>query len=147
MTMTIATATPADFAWDERVRDYLISRARAGSARNWGASLITYEDVAAAVDPGHEHFRGPRHGRLRNSLYRIATAERAAGRPLLVSLVVRKDTRQPGDGFFTWLVQPGDIPAELSDMPVTWWGFQVRETITHWSAAWAAASAAVAAAS
>ncbi len=60
--------------------------------------LTFYEEFANQVTSFH--FDGGHDPRLWNLLYNISVSEAEAGRPLLSALVIRKDTGQPGNGFF-----------------------------------------------
>lgn len=72
------------------IRERLFEVARTGET-------ITYGELGQAVG-----VTGPRIGhRLRPYLDAIDRAEHARGRPLLCSLVVRRDSGRAGRGFFT----------------------------------------------
>jgi len=53
------------------------------------------------------HFHGGHDPRLWNPLYDISVSEAEAGGPLLSALVIRKDTGQPGNGFFELVAERG----------------------------------------
>lgn len=72
------------------LRDLLVDRAGSGQP-------ITYGEVAAAL--GYEWSQGF-GASLARALDRLAQANRKAGEPLLMCLVVNKATRLPGQGFF-----------------------------------------------
>ncbi len=72
------------------LRRLLINRARKGE-------LITYGEVAAAFgEQWHQGFGSS----LKRALDLLGAENKAAGEPLLMVLVVNKNTRQPGAGFY-----------------------------------------------
>jgi hypothetical protein len=66
--------------------------------------LITYGAVAAAFNERwHQGFGSS----LKKALNMLGYENKAAGEPLLMALVVNKDTRQPGSGFYEEIGEPG----------------------------------------
>ena len=65
-------------------------------------------------------------------LLRIACEEKAAGRPPLTSVVVRKGAGLPGEGFRAAMLQVGFITAAHSYDERDVWDRAVRETYEYW---------------
>ena len=65
-------------------------------------------------------------------LYRIAHEEAAAGRKPLTSVVVRKDTGMPADGFIDAMVQVRYIPSSEGVDERSVWEEALRETHEYW---------------
>jgi hypothetical protein len=89
---------------EEAIRDRLILAARKGE-------LVYYSDLARAT--GRE-MKGPHWAvHIGRILGRISDNEVAEGRPMLSAIVVTRDTKMPGEGFFNLgrelhVVQPGE---------------------------------------
>lgn len=86
--------------WDdarERAREAILLRART-------ADTITYAELAQAV--GETGFR-PRSWALMALLGEVCDAEDPVHDVWIASLVVRKDTGMPGDGYFAYAEQAG----------------------------------------
>jgi hypothetical protein len=69
-------------------------------------------------------------GHIGSYLYRIADYEKAHGRPPLTVLVVRKETRRPGEGFAIAAAQVGYTRPGESESDV--WSRAVAEVFAYW---------------
>jgi Arc/MetJ-type ribon-helix-helix transcriptional regulator len=77
-------------------RETAKERARAAMCAVAGARrLISYQELSDRIDAYN-----PRSPSFHDLITEIALEEHRAGRGLLSAVVVRKDTGQPGDGFF-----------------------------------------------
>jgi hypothetical protein len=65
-------------------------------------------------------------------LYRIASEEAAAGRPPLTSVVVRKGSGLPGEGFREAMVMVGYVTATEVEDERSVWDRAVREVHEYW---------------
>jgi hypothetical protein len=65
-------------------------------------------------------------------LYRIAHEEAVAGRPPLTSVVVRKDTGMPSDGFLEAMRQVGYVQDMDDRDEQAIWESALRETHAYW---------------
>jgi hypothetical protein len=65
-------------------------------------------------------------------LYRIAREEAAAGRPPLTSVVVRKGSGLPGEGFGEAMVRVGYITAPKMEDERSVWDRALREVHEYW---------------
>ena len=65
-------------------------------------------------------------------LYRIAREEAVAGRPPLTSVVVRKSSGLPGEGFRDAMVHAGFIDPTNDEDERTVWERALRETQEYW---------------
>ena len=113
----VAARAPKDTRWgipltqwaDARasMRDAMIARARSGET-------ITYAELAQAV--AVTGFR-PRSWALMAMLGEVCEAEDPVHDVWTASLVVRKDTGMPGDGYFAYAVREG---LDCSDREAFW---------------------------
>lgn len=97
--------------WDdaaERLRSLLFEVA----ARR---STVTYGEVARRVFDGRFSARS---GALMDLLGRVDTEEAAASGTVIASLVVRKDTGIPGDGYFAFV--EGELGRPVGDRAAFW---------------------------
>jgi hypothetical protein len=65
-------------------------------------------------------------------LYRIAHEEAVAGRPPLTSVVVRKDTGLPSDGFLEAMVWVGYVSSTDAEDERSVWERALSETHEYW---------------
>jgi hypothetical protein len=65
-------------------------------------------------------------------LYRIAREESFAGRPPLTSVVVRKDTGKPGEGFREAMIDAKFIEAWETDSEADVWDRALKQTWEYW---------------
>jgi ribosomal protein L2 len=65
-------------------------------------------------------------------LYRIAKEEAEAGRPPLTSVVVRKGSGMPGEGFLEAMAMIGYVAAVDGNDEQEVWERAVRETHEYW---------------
>jgi hypothetical protein len=65
-------------------------------------------------------------------LARIAAEEAAAGRPPLTAVVVRKDSRLPGEGFIEAMERVGYVESASGIDERTAWGRALREVYEFW---------------
>lgn len=132
------TMCPASFEGalipiEERVRQFLIERAKSADPSHpfAVASIITYGELCAAIDPEEQYWRGPRYRGIGQVLGRVSTFEDAQGRPMLSALVVLKGLWHAGDGFAGLArslgkhIQPGQERA--------FWRSQVEAVIQYWT--------------
>src|SRR6266536_1288027 len=84
---------------EERVRQFLIERAKNGNPVRPFTATITYGDLCAAIDPEQDYFKWPRFRGIGKVLGRVSTFEHRQGRPMLSALVVQAGTLHAGDGF------------------------------------------------
>ena len=80
---------------EQEVRDQLIEALKEIASR---AEKVTYGEMAALV--GLDMRRPPDRTALGRLLQAVCKTESASGRPLLGSVVVRKDTGMPGESYF-----------------------------------------------
>jgi hypothetical protein len=132
--MCPASPMPQDDGLDavtERVREYLISRAQAADPARPFAAVVTYGDLVDEADPEHAYFAWPRFRGIGEVLRRISTYEHQHGRPMLSALVVRKQTRQAGDGFAVLGRELGEHIQEGEER--SFWRSQVEAVVRQWS--------------
>jgi hypothetical protein len=65
-------------------------------------------------------------------LYRIAAEEALAGRPPLTSVVVRKDTGRPGEGFRQAMLDANYIEASNTEDEDVVWSRAVEDAWEYW---------------
>jgi hypothetical protein len=118
-------------AVEERVRQFLIKRAQDASPDRPFTALVTYGELCAAVDPEEAYFAWPRFRGIGQVLARISTDEHQHGRPMLSALVVRKQTRQAGDGFAVLGRSLGERIQDGEER--SFWRSQVEAVVTYWS--------------
>jgi hypothetical protein len=123
--------SPQDDTVVERVRQHLIKRAQQASPDRPFAALVTYGELCEAVDPEQAYFTWPRFRGIGEVLRKISTTEHQHGRPMLSALVVRKQTRQAGDGF---AVLGRELGERIQDgQERSFWRSQVEAVILYWS--------------
>ena len=119
-------------AIEERVRQFLVEKARATDPSRPFHATVTYGDLCEAVDPEQHYWKWPRFRGIGPVLGRVSTFEHQHGRPLLSALVVHAGSRQAGDGFAGQLglslgyhIQAGQERA--------FWRSQVEEVVRYWA--------------
>ena len=127
-------------AIEERVRQYLIERAKRADPAHPFQSKITYGDLCDAIDPDQHYWSYPRFRGIGTVLGRVSTVEHDHGRPMLSALVVQAGNLQVGKGFaglgrdLGFQIQPGEERAfwrnELEEVVLYWTG-QGKETADH----------------
>ena len=86
-------------AIEERVRQYLIERAKSADSGQPFQATITYSDLCGGIDPDQQYWSWPRFRGIGKVLGRISTFEHQEGRPMLSALVVQAGTLHAGPGF------------------------------------------------
>jgi hypothetical protein len=84
---------------EERVRLYLIERAKLGNPSAPSSSKVAYGTLCSAIDPEQRHWAWPRYRGIGETLGRVSSFEHQHGRPLLSVMVVQTATWKPGEGF------------------------------------------------
>lgn len=87
---------------------------------------ICYSDLAALISTASLHHRAPVFHRLLDEMSREDAAE---GMPSLATLVVRKDSGIPGQGYFVISAREGDT---VSD-PEAYWQAQFDALCDYWA--------------
>lgn len=117
---------------DERVRQFLIQRARDTNPEHPFSAVITYGDLCRALDPDEHYWVAPRYRGIGQVLGRVSTWEQAQGRPLLSALVVQAQSMRAGKGFAQLAQGLGErIP---SGHETAFWRSQVEAVVKHWAA-------------
>lgn len=116
---------------DERVRQFLIQRARDTNPEQPFTAVITYGDLCHALDPDEHYWTAPRYRGIGPVLGRVSTWEHAQDRPLLSALVVQAQSMRAGKGF-AQLARGLDerIP---SGQETAFWRGQVEAVVKHWA--------------
>ena len=112
----------ADTQWDAargEMRDALVRRARE-------RRTVTYGELAAEIGAADLQPRSARFAALLNATCEDEVGE---GRPMLGSLVVRKDTRVPGDGYFRCAEGIGRDAGDRE----AFWQAELDEVFEYWS--------------
>lgn len=116
---------------EERIRQFLIARAKDTDPNRPFRATITYSDLCKAVDPDEKYWSWPRFRGIGPVLGRVSTWEHMHKRPMLSALVVQAATFQAGDGFaglgrsLGQQIQPGQEKA--------FWRSQVEAVIRYWT--------------
>jgi hypothetical protein len=120
---------------EERVRAFLISRARQADPARPSSAKTEYQQVGKAVDPEERHWAWPRFRGLGEVLGNVSVFEYEHGRPLLSAIVVQAGTHQAGDGFYQGLLR-GRLDKHLpADQERAYWREEIRKVVTYWNAA------------
>ena len=120
---------------EERVRAFLISRARQADPGRSSRAKTEYQQVGRAVDPEELYWSWPRFRGLGEVLGNISVFEYQHDRPLLSAIVVQAGTGQPGDGFYKGLLQDR-LRFQLSpDEARAFWREEIRKVVAYWNAA------------
>ena len=94
-------------------------------------SVITYSDIASLVGVDIRTSLGRREiGRL---IAEVCAHEVAHGRPMLGSVVVRKDTGMPGDGYFKGTCRLGQFDADGQKDKRAFWSEEMERVYDYWS--------------
>jgi hypothetical protein len=126
------TLTPAE----ELLREFLVEQARKADPGAAEAAMITYTELAEALDrDGELGWRQsyPRFTPLRAPLYHVALYEAEHNRPLVTALVVRTGGRRPGDGFYYAARQVGYTVPEDKAAEREFWHGHLAEVVRYWS--------------
>jgi hypothetical protein len=117
---------------EERTRQFLIERARAGKVTSPSKSLITYTGLRDEIDPYEQYWPGQRCTGVGDALDNINHYEHQHGRPMLSALVVLAGEGYPGDGFAKLARNLGhNVPEDIEH---TFWRIQVSTVIRYWNA-------------
>jgi len=120
---------------DERVRAFLISRARQADPDRLSTAKIEYQELAKAIDPQEHYWSWPRFRGLGDVLGNVSEFEHDHDRPLISALVVQAGTHQAGDGFYTGLLRKRLGVRLPPDQERGFWREEVRKVVTYWNAA------------
>src|SRR6201992_3651285 len=90
---------------EQRVRAFLISKARQADPDRLSSARIEYQELAKAIDPDEHYWAWPRFRGLGDVLGNVSEFEHEHGRPLISALVVQAGTHQAGDGFYKALLK------------------------------------------
>jgi len=94
-------------------------------------SVITYSDIALLVGVDIRTSPGRREiGRL---IAEVCAHEVEHGRPMLGSVVVRKDTGMPGDGYFKGACRLGQFDPDGQKDKRAFWAEELERVYHHWS--------------
>ncbi len=107
----------------EQIYDILVETARAGR-------LISYSELARRTGMG---LLGRDRCRLRLLLQACCKGEVDEGRPMLGSVVVRKDTGMPGEGYFRAAVMLGRLDGRAETAKRCFWMQELQRVYDHWS--------------
>ena len=116
---------------EERVRQYLIERAKKTDPGRPFQAKVIYGDLCKAIDPEEHYWAWPRFRGIGKVLGRISTFEREQGRPMLSALVVQAGSMQAGTGFaglgrdLGFQIQPGQERA--------FWRAELDEVVRYWT--------------
>jgi hypothetical protein len=120
---------------EQRVRAFLISKARQGNPDRLASAKLEYPELAKAIDPQEQYWAWPRFRGLGDVLGNISVFEHEHGRPLISALVVQAGTHQAGDGFYKGLLRKRlDMQLE-PDLERPYWREEVRKVVIYWNAA------------
>jgi hypothetical protein len=120
---------------EQRVRAFLISRARQADPDRLSSAKIEYQQLGKAIDPQEHYWAWPRFRGLGDVLGNVSVFEHEHDRPLLSALVVQAGTHQAGDGFFKGLLGKR-LGIELPpDQARAFWREEIRKVVTYWNAA------------
>jgi len=120
---------------EERVRAFLISRARQADPARPSSAKTEYQQVGKAVDPEQRYWAWPRFRGLGEVLGNVSVYEHRHGRPLLSAIVVQAGTHQAGDGFYKGLLHKRLDIQLPPDQERAFWREQLRKVVTYWNAA------------
>jgi len=115
---------------EERIRLFLIDRAKRTTRISPFDARITYADLCANVDPEQHYWKWPRFRGIGTAIGHISTYEHQFGRPLLSALVVQERTNRASDGFAELCrdlghqIQPGQERV--------YWRGQVEAVVRYW---------------
>jgi hypothetical protein len=94
-------------------------------------SVITYSDLAPLVNVDIKTSQGRREiGRL---IAEVCAHEVEHGRPMLGSVVMRKDTGMPGNGYFKGACRLGQFDADGKKDKRAFWAEEMERVYGLWS--------------
>jgi len=93
--------------------------------------LICYGEIASLVQIDIAGAQG--RGELSQLLKEVCASETRSGRPMLGSLVVRKDTGMPGTGFFRGARRLGLLAGESQEDERSFWTAEVERVRQYWT--------------
>ena len=115
---------------EERIRLFLIDRAKGTTRISPFDARITYADLCASVDPQQHYWKGPRFRGIGKAIGHISTYEHQFGRPLLSALVVQASTNRASDGFAELC---RDLGHQIQpDQERVFWRGQVEAVVRYW---------------
>ena len=124
---------------EERLRDHLIGIAANADPEHPETSVVTYEQIAKALDPdcriGWNQPR--RYTRLITALYHVLKYEAERRRPLLTAFVGRKTGAGkgiPGDGFFWAAREANCLTSDSPEDEYAFWKGELAALVKLWSA-------------
>jgi hypothetical protein len=123
------------FPIDQRVRAFLISKARQADPDRLSTAKIEYQELAKAIDPQEHYWAWPRFRGLGDVLGNVSEFEHDHDRPLLSALVVQAGTHQAGDGFYKGLLRKRLGIQLPPDQERAFWRDEIRKVVTYWNAA------------
>jgi len=121
---------------EERLRNFLIDRARTAHAGNPETATMTYQDLAGALDPDGDFGLkqgAPRFTRLIRALFHMNSYEVEKGRPMVGALAVSKTTGDSGSGFAGQARELGFLVPRDDEGEKEFWQTQLDQAIEHWS--------------
>ena len=121
---------------EERLRNFLIDRARTAHAGNPETATMTYQDLAGALDPDGDFGLkqgAPRFTRLIRALFHMNSYEVEKGRPMVGALAVSKTTGDSGSGFAGLGRELGFPVPKDEEGEKKFWQAQLDQAIEHWS--------------
>jgi len=119
---------------DQRVRAFLISRARQADPDRPSSAKTEYQQVGKAIDPQEHYWSWPRFRGLGDVLGNVSVFEHEHGRPLLSAIVVQAGTHQAGDGFYKGLLHRRLGIQLPPDEERAFWREELRKVVTYWNA-------------
>lgn len=124
---------------EERLRDHLIGIAASADPEHPEASVVTYEQVAKALDPDRRiGWNQPRrYTRLITALYHVLRYEAERGRPLITAFVGRKTGAGkgiPGEGFFWAAREAKRLTGDSPQDEYAFWKDELVALVNLWSA-------------
>jgi hypothetical protein len=120
---------------EQRVRAFLISRAKQADPDRLSSAKIEYQELAKAIDPQQHYWAWPRFRGLGDVLGNVSVFEHEHDRPLISALVVQAGTHQAGDGFYRGLLRNRLGIQLLPDQERAFWREEIRKAVTYWNAA------------
>lgn len=120
---------------EQRVRAFLISKARQADPDRVASAKIEYQQLAKALDPEERYWAWPRFRGLGDVLGNVSVFEHEHDRPLLSALVVQAGTHQAGDGFYKGLLRQRLGINLQPEQERAFWRAEIRKVITYWNAA------------
>lgn len=120
---------------DQRVRAFLISRARQSDPNRPSSAKTEYQQVGKAIDPEEHYWSWPRFRGLGEVLGNVSVFEYEHDRPMLSAIVVHAGTGQAGDGFYKGLLQKRLNIHLPPDQERDFWREEIRKVVAYWNAA------------